>query len=76
MSMIDYVQISADLGERVIEYVDHLHEHFEDPCEMSNGAYQAPRLPGFSVKMHESSLADFEYPNGAEWRSRADKKIA
>lgn len=76
MSMIDYIQISADIGERVIEYVDHLHEHFEDPCEMSNGAYQVPRLPGFSVKMHESSLANFEYPNGAEWRSRADKKIA
>lgn len=76
MSMIDYIQISADIGERVIEYVDHLHEHFEDPCEMSNGAYQVPRLPGFSVKMHESSLATFRYPNGAEWRSRADKKIA
>ena len=76
ISMIDYIQISADIGERVIEYVDHLHEHFEDPCEMSNGAYQVPRLPGFSVKMHESSLANFRYPNGAEWRSRADKKIA
>lgn len=76
VSMIDYIQISADIGERVIEYVDHLHEHFEDPCEMSNGAYQVPRLPGFSVKMHESSLANFGYPNGAEWRSRADKKIA
>jgi L-fuconate dehydratase len=76
MSMIDYVQISADIGERVIEYIDHLHEHFEDPCEMSNGAYQVPRLPGFSVKMHASSLAKFEYPNGAEWRSRINKKIA
>jgi L-fuconate dehydratase len=76
MSMIDYVQISADIGERVIEYVDHLHEHFEDPCEMRNGAYQIPRLPGFSVKMHTNSLAKFEYPNGAEWRSRIGKKIA
>ena len=76
MSMIDYVQISADIGERVIEYVDHLHEHFEDPCEMNDGAYQVPRLPGFSVKMHESSLANFEYPNGTEWHSRNGKKIA
>ena len=76
MSMIDYVQISADIGERVIEYVDHLHEHFEDPCEMNDGAYQVPRLPGFSVKMHESSLAKFEYPNGTEWHSRNGKKIA
>jgi len=76
MSMIDYVQISADIGERVIEYVDHLHEHFEDPCDMSNGAYQVPRLPGFSVKMHDDSLQQFEYPNGAEWRSRLGRKIA
>jgi len=75
MSMIDYVQISGDIGERVIEYVDHLHEHFEDPCEISNGAYQVPRLPGFSVKMHENSLANFEYPNGTEWLLRNAKKI-
>ena len=76
LSMIDYVQISADIGERVIEYVDHLHEHFEDPCDMRNGAYQAPRLPGFSVKMHEETLADFAYPHGAEWLARADKQSA
>jgi L-fuconate dehydratase len=76
MSMIDYVQISADIGERVIEYVDHLHEHFEDPCEVRDGAYQVPHSPGFSVKMHENSVADYEYPNGAEWRSRIGKKIA
>jgi L-fuconate dehydratase len=76
MSMIDYVQISADIGERVIEYVDHLHEHFEDPCDMHDGAYQVPRQPGFSVKMHEDSLQRFEYPNGTEWLSRTDKKIA
>tara|TARA_B100000959_G_scaffold286498_1_gene365430 strand:- start:7977 stop:9263 length:1287 start_codon:yes stop_codon:yes gene_type:complete len=76
MSMIDYVQISADIGERVIEYVDHLHEHFEDPCKISNGAYQIPGLPGFSVKMHDDSLQRFEYPNGAEWQERIKKKIA
>ncbi len=76
MSMIDYVQISADIGERVIEYVNHLHEHFDDPCVINNGAYTVPTEPGFSVKMHDDSLQRFEYPNGAEWRSRLGRKIA
>jgi L-fuconate dehydratase len=76
MSMIDYVQISADIGDRVIEYVDHLHEHFEDPCRIQNGAYLAPQLPGFSVKMHDSTLQDFEFPAGAEWRLRINKENA
>jgi len=75
-SMIDYVQISADIGDRVIEYVDHLHKHFEDPCRIQNGAYLAPQLPGFSVKMHDRTLQDFEFPAGAEWRLRPDKENA
>jgi L-fuconate dehydratase len=76
MSMIDYVQISADIGERVIEYVDHLHEHFEDSCKLDDGAYQVPELPGFSVKMYEESIERFCFPDGVEWRARIDKKIA
>jgi L-fuconate dehydratase len=76
LSMIDYVQISADIGDRIIEYADHLHEHFIDPCDIQDGAYQVPRQPGFSVKMHEDSLKRFEFPNGAEWQERINKKIA
>lgn len=70
LAMIDYVQISADIGDRVIEYVEHLHEHFEDPCQVRNGFYEAPTAPGFSVKMHTATLERFHYPDGAEWRSR------
>lgn len=70
MSMIDYVMISGEIGERVIEHVDHLHEHFVDPCRIRDGAYQAPDAPGFSVKMRPESLRDFQYPDGAEWRAR------
>ena len=46
ISMIDYVQISADIGERVIEFVDHLHEHFEVPCAVVNGATAYCKLSG------------------------------
>lgn len=70
MSMIDYVMISGEIGERIIEYVDHLHEHFEDPVIMIDGAYQAPTKPGFSVRMLDDTIARYRYPDGEEWRSR------
>jgi L-fuconate dehydratase len=46
---------------RVIEYVDHLHEHFIDPCEVRGGAYLAPAAPGFSIEMKAASLAAYEH---------------
>lgn len=70
LSMIDYVQISADINNRVVEFVDHLHEHFEDPCVVVDGAYRTPTEPGFSIKMRESSIRDYGYPHGKEWQSR------
>jgi len=77
LSMIDYVQISADIGDRVIEYVDHLHEHFTDPCRVENGRYLAPTAPGFSIRMHAATLERFRYPDGIEWQTRlAARRIA
>ena len=70
LSMIDFVQISGEIGDRVIEYVDHLHEHFDDPCIIKDGAYQAPRNPGYSIKIHAATLKAFEYPHGIEWQQR------
>ena len=70
LSMIDYVRISAEIGERVIEHIDHLHEHFEDPCVIENGAYRVPSRPGYSIKMRPSTLLDYRYPDGREWRKR------
>ena len=68
LAMIDYVRISGLIGERVIEYVDHLHEHFVDPCIVSHGAYVAPTQPGFSIKMRPEALNDYSFPNGRNWR--------
>lgn len=56
MSMIDYVAICGAKDDRRIEYVDHLHEHFVDPCIVRDGAYQAPANPGFSIEMKPDSL--------------------
>ncbi|WP_133407187.1 L-fuconate dehydratase [Parashewanella tropica] len=70
LSMIDYVHISADLTDRVVEFVDHLHEHFEDPCRIDNGNYVAPKLPGYSIKMFDESVEKYTYPTGSEWKKR------
>jgi L-fuconate dehydratase len=71
LSIFDYVAVSGSLENRVTEYVDHLHEHFVDPCIVENGAYRLPQLPGYSAQMHEASVAEFSYPSGAYWSSRA-----
>lgn len=66
-SFIDYAAVSADREGRVIEYVDHLHEHFVDPVVVDRGRYQAPSAPGASGEMHEASVARWTYPDGPGW---------
>jgi L-fuconate dehydratase len=68
LSMIDYICISASLEDRIIEYVDHLHEHFVDPVVIKNGAYMPPTLPGYSITMKPASLEQYEFPAGKIWR--------
>jgi L-fuconate dehydratase len=68
LSMFDYVAVSGTMDDRVIEYVDHLHEHFEDPVEVRGGRYIAPTAPGFSARMTSAALSQFEFPAGPEWR--------
>lgn len=56
LAMIDYLCISGRRDEQVIEYVDHLHEHFLNPCQIKNAAYMLPKESGFSVEMKPSTL--------------------
>jgi L-fuconate dehydratase len=67
LSMFDYVALSGTTENRVIEYVDHLHEHFLAPTVVRNGRYQAPTEPGFSAQMHQVSIDTFTYPDGTFW---------
>jgi L-fuconate dehydratase len=69
LAMFDYVAVSGSLEDRVIEYVDHLHEHFVNPVVLRNGRYLAPRAPGFSATMRRETLVRFAYPNGPVWAS-------
>lgn len=61
LSMIDYVAVSGTKEGRVIEYVDHLHEHFLDPCLIENAAYMPPTLPGFSIEMKPASISTYTF---------------
>ncbi|WP_263730715.1 enolase C-terminal domain-like protein [Cellulomonas sp. SG140] len=67
LSMFDLVAVSGRSDGRVIEYVDHLHEHFLDPVRIESGHYVAPRAPGFSAQMRPDSLAAHTYPDGPVW---------
>jgi L-fuconate dehydratase len=67
LSLIDYVCVSAELTDRVIEYVDHLHEHFVHPVVIRDGRYLAPLDPGYSGEMHAASLAAHRFPGGRAW---------
>jgi L-fuconate dehydratase len=69
LSIVDYICVGASLDGRLLEYVDHLHEHFTDPVRMRGGRYLAPELPGYSAEMKPASLDGFAYPGGAAWRS-------
>jgi L-fuconate dehydratase len=70
LSIFDYVCVSASLEDRILEYVDHLHEHFVDPVTMKNGHYMPPERPGYSIEMKPESLDKHEFPNGEVWASR------
>lgn len=69
LSIWDYICVSGSLEHRVIEYVDHLHEHFLDPVVIRNARYMPPQKPGYSIEMKPESLAMYEYPHGPAWRS-------
>lgn len=66
LSMIDYLCISGTKEGRVIEYVNHLHEHFVDPCQIRDAAYLAPQKPGYSIEMKRSSLEQYRFRSAAE----------
>jgi L-fuconate dehydratase len=71
LSVFDYVAVSGTLENRVTEYVDHLHEHFVDPCIVVDGAYRLPTAPGYSAEMHPASIEQFRFPDGDYWVGEA-----
>jgi L-fuconate dehydratase len=68
LAIFDYLRVGRSLEGRMIEYVDHLHEHFTDPVTVVDGRYRLPTEPGYSVEMKEASIAEFRFPDGPAWR--------
>ena len=67
LAAFDYIAVSGSLDGRMVEYVDHLHEHFLDPVVIRRGSYVLPSLPGYSAEIRAETLAGFRYPDGPEW---------
>ncbi|HEV8459219.1 MAG TPA: enolase C-terminal domain-like protein [Gaiellaceae bacterium] len=67
LAAFDYLSVSGSLDGRVVEWVDHLHEHFVHPAVVVDGHYVLPEAPGYSIEMHASTLADYAYPHGRIW---------
>jgi L-galactonate dehydratase len=71
---VDYVVVSG--RQSVLEYVDHLHEHFFNPAVIKDGYYTTPTRAGYSVEMKPESMDRYEYPGkeGVSWWKSEEAK--
>ncbi len=76
LSMFDFVAVSAKKDDRMIEFVDHLHEHFITPIDVHDGCYWPPVTPGGGSEMHAASVAEYTFPDGAFWVADAAGQAA
>jgi L-fuconate dehydratase len=67
LSIFDYICVSASLEDRIVEYVEHLHEHFLDPVVIKDGRYMPPTAPGYSITMRPETLEAYAFPAGRMW---------
>ncbi len=69
LSIFDFLGVSCSLEDRVIEYVDHLHEHFLTPVKIDRGRYTVPHAPGYSIQIRQESLERYSFPHGEVWKT-------
>jgi len=69
LAMWDSVAVTGHHSSRVVEFVDHLHQHFLEPVSIKAGHYEAPRLPGAGAQMHQSSIDEYSFPGGSYWKN-------
>lgn len=73
LSIFDYICVGASLEDRILEYVDHLHEHFVHPVVIKDGRYMPPEAPGYSIEMKRASLEEYAFPDGPVWSEEGGK---
>lgn len=71
LAMWDAVAVTGHHANRVVEFVDHLHQHFLEPVRIDNGYYQAPIRPGSGAEMHQASIDEYSFPSGSYWKNEA-----
>ena len=72
LAMWDSVAVSGHHSSRVVEFVDHLHQHFLDPVSVKGGYYLAPQLAGAGAEMHQASIDEYSFPSGSYWKNEAN----
>ena len=70
-AMFDAVAVTGHHPGRIVEFVDHLHEHFVVPTEIQNGSYIAPLQSGAGAELHQVSIDTYQFPNGTYWKNGA-----
>jgi L-fuconate dehydratase len=71
LAMFDAVAVTGHHPGRIVEFVDHLHEHFVVPTDIQNGNYLAPLSPGAGAEIHQASIDEFKFPSGTYWKNGA-----
>jgi L-fuconate dehydratase len=71
LSMFDFLRVSGRMDDRVTEFVDHLHEHFVDPCVIRRARYMPPKAAGYSAEIKKESREEYRYPNGPAWTRKS-----
>ncbi|OAD57269.1 Mitochondrial enolase superfamily member 1 [Eufriesea mexicana] len=75
LQMWDYICLSATTENRVIEYVEQQHEHFEHPVLVQNACYMPPTSPGYSTKFNKDSIKNYSYPDGEKWKDMYEEGL-
>ncbi|KAL6263975.1 hypothetical protein P5V15_004056 [Pogonomyrmex californicus] len=75
LQMWDYICLSQTTHNRMIEFVDQQHEHFEDPVRIENACYMPPMNPGYSTKLKDECILEYAYPNGKQWKDKVTEEI-
>ena len=71
LAMWDAVAVTGHHANRVVEFVDHLHQHFLEPVVIEGGYYRAPVRPGSGAEMHQASIDEYTFPSGSYWKNEA-----
>lgn len=71
LAMWDSVAVTGHHAGRVVEFVDHLHQHFLEPVVIEGGHYRAPVRPGAGAEMHQASIDEYSFPSGSYWKNEA-----